>query len=285
MWTIHPIYSENIIIRNVEVKTYSMNTDGIAIDSSKNILIENSNFSTGDDSIVIKSGLEDEGIRLNRPSENIVVRNCNFSEGHGAVAIGSEMSGGVRNVFIKDCSFQGTSSGFRIKSTRSRGGFIENIWVSDIKMNRIEEEAIVFNLQYTSALKNKSISRVPTLRNIHISNVSGSSLGRAIDILGLKDGVMENIFFENIELVEGKKSEFKYAKGVMLKDVFLKINNGPVLAIENGRNIILENFKCENSGECLSIKGEKTFNINIEKAGLGKDKIFIEEKARNEVEI
>lgn len=280
MWTIHPIFSENIIIRNVNVKTHSMNTDGVAIDSSRNILIENSHFSTGDDSIVIKAGLEDEGIRVNRPSENIVVRNCDFSEGHGAVAIGSEMSGGVRNVFVKDCSFRGASSGFRIKSTRSRGGFIENIWVSDVVMNQIREEAVVFNLQYTSALKNKSASRVPILRNIHVNNMSGDCLGRAVDIVGQKDGIMENISFENINLAQGKKSELKYAKGISFRNISLKINDGPVLVIESSRDINLENLKCENNGEeCLSVKGEKTSNVNIEKSGISKEKILIEDKA------
>lgn len=284
MWTIHPIYSENIIIRDVNIKTHSMNTDGIVIDSSKNVLVENSDFSTGDDSIAIKSGLEDEGIKINRPSENIVIRNCNFSEGHGAIAIGSEMSGGVRNIFIEDCFFKGTGSGLRIKSTRSRGGFIENIWMENIKMDNVEEAAIVFNMQYTSALKNKNVSRVPALKNIFVKNINGKSLERAVDIIGQKDGVMENIIFEDIQLEEGKKSELKYAKDISFKNVSLKISEGPVLVIESSRDINLENIKCENNGEeCLSIKGEKTFNVNIEKSGISKEKIFIEDKAKSGV--
>lgn len=275
MWTIHPIYSENIVIRNAKINTYSANTDGFVIDSSENVLVENSNFSTGDDSIAIKSGLEDEGIRMGRPSENIVIRNSNFIKGHGAVAIGSEMSGGVRNVFVKDCFFDGTSSGLRIKTTRSRGGFIENIWISDARMNQLEEEAVVFNFDYTSALKNKEASRVPILRNIYIKNISGNSAKRAISVAGLKDGKMENIFFENFEFQSENKSELKFAKNIEFKNVSLKIKNqGPVFVIENSQNIKFENFKCDNlGGICFNIKGENTSNIDFKESNIGKDKI------------
>jgi len=192
----------------------------------------------------------------------------------------------VRNVFVENCFFDSTGSGFRIKSTKSRGGFIENIWLNNIRMNQIQEEAIVFNMQYTSALKNKKASRNPLLKNIHINNVNGSSLGRAIDIIGLKDGIMKDIFFENINLMEGKKSELKYAKNLELNNIVLKIKNGPALAVENGQNIIMDNFSCENDGGiCLEIKGENNSNVDIKKSGLDDKKIFIEEMAKREVKM
>ncbi|MDO8529630.1 MAG: glycoside hydrolase family 28 protein [bacterium] len=289
MWTIHPIYSENIIIKNVNIYTYSMNTDGVAIDSSKNVLIEDSNFSTGDDAIAIKSGLEDEGIRINRPSENIVIRNSNFSESHGSVAIGSEMSGGVRNVLVENSIFSNSGSGLRIKSTSSRGGFVENIWLNNVKMHNIEGEAIVFNLRYESALKtrNAEASRTPIIKNIYIKNVSGNSMDKAIGIFGLKDGIMENIFFKNIELQSKNKSDLKYARNIEFENVSLKIDKDePVFSIESSKDIKFKNFKCENyGGICFDVKGRSTSNINFKEAGIRKERIHIEDGIENNVEL
>lgn len=288
MWTIHPIYSENIIVRKVTINTHSANTDGIAIDSSKNVLIENSTFSTGDDAIAIKSGLEDEGLRINRPSENIIIRNSKFINGHGAVAIGSEMSGGVRNVLVENSVFSDSGSGIRIKSTKSRGGFIENIWINNVRMNTIEGEAIVFNLRYESALKteNKDASRAPVIRNIHIKNVSGDSMDKAISIFGLKDGVMEDIFFENIELQSKNKSDLKYARNVEFKNVSLKVNaQAPVFSIESSKHITFKNFKCENrGGNCFDVIGKSTSNIDFEESGIEKERINIEDKIKDTAE-
>ena len=133
MWTIHPVYSENVIVRRVTVLTDGPNNDGLNPDSSKNVLVEDSFFSTGDDCVVIKSGLNEDGWRVGRPSENIVVRRLRGQRGHGGVVIGSEMSGGVRNVFVNDCEFVGTDRGLRIKSMRGRGGVIENMYYQNVR--------------------------------------------------------------------------------------------------------------------------------------------------------
>ncbi len=286
MWTIHPVYSENIIVKGVSINTHSANTDGIAIESSKNILIEDSAFSTGDDAIAIKSGLEDEGLRTNRPSENIVIKNSKFTNGHGAIAIGSEMSGGVRNVFIADSTFDSTNSGLRLKSADSRGGFIENIWMKNIKMNMIRNEAIVFNLKYKTALSAK-ILREPLLRNIHIENIDGKFLHKAFDIIGLPNGKMENIFFKNIDFQAEDGSDMKYAKNIEFENVSLKtISSKHALQVRDSQNIKFKNFKCENSSNlCLNIEGRKTLNINLKESGLEKACFSIENGIEKQVEI
>ncbi len=284
MWTVHPIYSENMIIKDIKMRTFSMNTDGIAIDSSKNILIEDSEFSTGDDSISIKSGLENEGLRVNRPSENIVIRKLRFAKGHGGVAIGSEISGGVRNVFIEKCFFNGTSSGFRIKSTKSRGGYIENIWVKNNKMNHVEENAIVFNMNYTSALNSKDVSRLTSLKNIQVENLEGDSAEEGVDIFGQRNGIMERILFKDIWLKQGKESELKYVKGIDFQNFSLSMQEGPLMFIDSSRDVNLINFQCENKdGYCLNITGKRTFNINVKNSGIDKSKIIVEDKAKNGV--
>jgi polygalacturonase len=269
MWTVHPVYSENIIIRKINIRTHSMNTDGIVIESSKNVLIENSDFSTGDDAIAIKSGLENEGIRINRPSENIVIKNCNFTLGHGSITIGSEMSGGIRNVFVGNSTFDGTNSGLRIKSAKSRGGFIENIWIDNIKMKNIREDAISVNFKYKTALKTSRISREPILKNIYVKNIDGESINKAISIIGLSEGKMENIFFENLKFQTENQSDITHAKNINFKNIFLKTNSpGPVLKIENSQNIKFNNFKCENKGNSrLDVIKSKISRMSLEKMG------------------
>lgn len=287
MWTIHPIYSENIIIRKVRINTHSMNTDGVAIESSRNILIENSVFSTGDDAIAIKSGMEEEGLRTNRPAENIVIKNSKFVFGHGAIAIGSEMSGGVRNVFIADSEFNGTNSGLRIKSAKSRGGFIENIWVENVKMENISDEAIIFNLKYKTALKTSKVSREPLLKNIHIENITGKSVNKAISLIGLPDGKMEDIFLENLDFQSENGSDMEYAKNIELKNISLKTTSkDPSFSIKDSQNVKFINFKCENIANlCFNIKGSKTLNIDLEKSNIKKDNISVEDETKEEVEL
>ncbi len=175
-WTIHPIYSENIIIRNITLENDGQNTDGVDIDSSRNVLIENSHFSADDDSIAIKSGLEKDGWRVNKPSENILIRNSTMTKGHSGVAIGSEMSGGVRNVIITDNTFIDTDGGFKIKSLPGRGGVVENIWLSDTEMSLVPI-GISFDMAYASGIRGKNDDE-PVFRNILISDIRMSGVTR-----------------------------------------------------------------------------------------------------------
>src|SRR5437660_5330874 len=128
MWLIHILYSEKVNIHNVNVETYGVgNGDGVDIDSSRDIIISDSFFDTGDDGICLKSGKDADGLRVNRPTENVTITNCVVHRAHGAVVLGSEASGGIRNVVASNIVCKGTEKGVRLKSTRGRGGVLENI--------------------------------------------------------------------------------------------------------------------------------------------------------------
>ena len=141
---------EDLTIRNVTVRNpwFSQNGDGLDIESCKNSIVYDSNFDVGDDAICIKSGKDEDGRKRAKPTENLVIRNCIVYHGHGGVTIGSEMSGGVKNVYVSGCTFIGTDVGLRFKSNRGRGGIVENLFFSDIDMINIPTQAISFNMYY-----------------------------------------------------------------------------------------------------------------------------------------
>src|SRR4030042_5135326 len=190
-WCLHPLMCEDVIVRNITVRnpSYSQNGDGIDIESCKTVILTDSNFDVGDDAFCIKSGKNEDGRKRGMPTENMVIRNCVVYHGHGGVTIGSEMSGGVRNVSVSGCTFMGTDVGLRLKSIRGRGGVVEDIFFSDIDMIDIPTQAISFNLYYgglsaTEMLGNGINSgnnkeeipavseETPRFRNISIRNVT-----------------------------------------------------------------------------------------------------------------
>ena len=153
-WNIHPLMSENLIVRNLTVLNpwYSQNGDGLDLDSTRNVVIYGNKFDVGDDAICLKSGKNAEGRQRARPTEHLVVRDNVVYHGHGGFIVGSEMSGDVRNVYVTDLTFIGTDVGIRFKSTRGRGGVVENIHIANINMVDIPTEPIRFNLFYASSV-------------------------------------------------------------------------------------------------------------------------------------
>ncbi len=216
-WNIHPLMCENIIIDNVLARnpSYAQNGDALDLESCKNALIVNSRFDAGDDGICIKSGKDADGRRRGRPCENVVVDGCTVFAGHGGFVVGSEMSGGVRNFKVSNCQFLGTDVGLRFKSTRGRGGVVENIYISDISMMDIITDAITFNMYYggksVSEMKAAGIvpdnktkvpvdEKTPVFRNIFIENVVCNGAGRAMEFNGLPEMPMDNIRLKNITI-------------------------------------------------------------------------------------
>jgi len=231
MWTIHPVYSENVIVRRVTITTDGPNNDGLNPDSSKNVLVEDSFFSTGDDCVVIKSGLNEDGWRVGRPSENIVVRRLRGERGHGGVVIGSEMSGGVRRIVISNCIFDGTDRGIRIKSTRGRGGAVEDVRVSNVVMRGIKEEALTLNLFYTAAPPEPVSERTPHFRRIHISGVTGDA-DVAAYFAGLPEAPLEDVRCSDVRLRTRKGFVVKDAKDLVLDGLALDVKEGAPLRLE-----------------------------------------------------
>ncbi|WP_198411318.1 glycoside hydrolase family 28 protein [Marinimicrobium alkaliphilum] len=220
-WNVHLVYSENAIVRDVRVNSLDApNGDGIVVDSSKNVLLEYNHLETGDDAVVIKSGMNEDGLAINIPTENVVVRNfraVNVRTGSGGVVFGSETSGGIRNVYVYNGFFDGADRGIRFKTERGRGNVIENIHVRDIEMHNITYEAINVNTFYTGP---SAMGPSPTVRDIFIRNVSVDGVPTGISFIGLPEKWLENIHLENIEIKNAEVgAQFNRVKDLYLKNV------------------------------------------------------------------
>lgn len=230
-WTIHPIYCLNTTIRGVKVITDGPNNDGIDPDSCRDLLIEHCTFDTGDDCVVLKSGYNEDGWRVGRPTENVIVRNCTSQRGHGGLVIGSEMSGGVRNVFMEDCQFAGTDRAIRIKSRADRGGVVENIYARNVQVKNMQREAIILNMDYGSDRNQSAASQPPVFRDMQFENITGDGAPTAIVIQGLADSPIENIRFVNLTLNATKGVVANFAKGLRFDHVQLQTASGPVFQL------------------------------------------------------
>jgi polygalacturonase len=233
-WCLHPLMSDHITISNLFVKNpwYAQNGDGLDLESCSNVLIENSVFDVGDDGICIKSGRDEEGRKRAMPTQNVTIRNCTVYHAHGGFVIGSEMSGGARNINVTNCTFIGTDIGLRFKTTRGRGGIVENINISDIYMKDIPGEAILFDMYYAAkdpivlAGETREPPKVETLpvdettpqfRNFKISNVYCSGAEKAIFIRGVPEMNVQNIVLQNMVLQADKGIDCQEATGILLR--------------------------------------------------------------------
>lgn len=227
-WTVNPQFSENIKITGVTINNpKSPNTDGINPESCRNVHISDCHITVGDDCITIKSGRDLQGRKMNVPCENLTITNCTMLSGHGGVVIGSEMSGSVRNVVISNCVFDGTDRGIRLKSTRGRGGVVENIRVSNIVMRNIKREAIILDLKYSKMPEEPVSERTPVFRNIHISNLTGVDVNIPVYIRGLEESPITDITLTNMNISGKQKPQFINCEKVKLTDVVV---NGEVIS-------------------------------------------------------
>ncbi len=203
MWHIHPVLSTNVIVRNVRVVGHGPNNDGCNPESCKDVLIENCSFDTGDDCIAIKSGRNNDGRRVNTPSENIIVRNCLMRDGHGGVVLGSETSGGIRNIFAENCSMDSPNldRALRIKTNSVRGGVIENVYMRNVTIGQVAEAVLKVNFNYGEG---DAGTFTPTVRNINMENITSKKSRYALYISGYEHspitGIhLKNCNFENVE--------------------------------------------------------------------------------------
>lgn len=210
-WCLHPLLCESLIINDVKVFNpwYSQNGDALDVESCKNVLVTNCFFDAGDDAICLKSGKDEDGRKRGKPCENVIVKNNTVLHGHGGFVVGSEMSGGVRNVYVSGCSFIGTDAGLRFKSTRGRGGVVENIYIENINMIDIPNDALVVDSYYAVRTSDTLIPDVseetPVFRNIHISNVFCKGAGRVAFFNGLPEMPIKNISIENMVVTDAKE--------------------------------------------------------------------------------
>ena len=222
-WVIHPIECDDVTVRGVTVHSYNLNNDGCDPESCSNVLIEDCTFFTGDDGIAIKSGRDQDGWRMGRPTENVVIRNCTFNSKANGVCIGSEISGGVRNVYIENVRISGAKNGIYFKSNLDRGGFIEDIRVLGVQADTIHNSLIYFDPDY----KSESREHYPTrFTDFRISDVTAGNVGNcAIDITGFQDMPIENVRITDVTVRKaGTPVKVSYADNVILQDI--TINGG-----------------------------------------------------------
>ncbi len=238
-WNLHPYLCQDVALRHVTLFNpgYAQNGDGIDVDSCDGVLIEDCKIDAGDDDICLKSGRNEQGRKLGRPTENVVVRNCEIGTGHGAITIGSEMSGGVRNVKVSHVTANGTDMGLRFKSTRGRGGTVENIEIDDVKMSNMLTAAIDFNMYYMIRSATRQAMPVnegtPIFRNFKITNVTCESAGTALNIVGLPEMAVEGVTIENADLTGNKAGTMVDGKGITLKNVHIHAKDGGVVSVTN----------------------------------------------------
>ncbi|MEM1526764.1 MAG: glycoside hydrolase family 28 protein [Ignisphaera sp.] len=247
MWNIHILYSKHITVENVNILApdYSPNTDGIAVDSSSDVYIRGCLIDVGDDCIVLKSGKNEEGRRIGIPTTNVFVSNCLMRRGHGGFVIGSEMSGCVRNVSIENSVFEGTERGIRIKTTRGRGGIVENVIARNITMKDIIYEAIVIDMFYEPVPPEPVSERTPIIRNIHIQNITCYSAGQAIKLAGLPEMPISDVVIENTRINAVKGVSISNTVNLKLLKVRVASSEGQPMVLENVRNISMEDCTAE----------------------------------------
>jgi polygalacturonase len=274
MWPIHILYSENVVVHSITINTYpGVHTGGIYLDSSSYIRISDCFIETGDDGIVIKSGKDADGLRVNRPTENVTITNCTVRRAHGAITLGSETAGGLRNIVVSNMICEGTQVGIRIKSRRGRGGFIEDVRFDNWTMENVKEAIVVTNYYAmegevyngdTTVVNN----RTPVFKNIAISNITINHAGKVLSIDGLPEMPVEGLVITN--LTASGKTGMKATNTIDLELHNVRINaeygpaffvsksneteldnvssskplvNTPVIRIESGHGTIIRNSK------------------------------------------
>lgn len=261
-WNLHPLMCENVLVEDVQVRNpaFAQNGDGIDLESCKNALIVNSTFDVGDDGICIKSGKDADGRKRGIPCENVIVNGCTVFKGHGGFVVGSEMSGGVKNIYVSDCQFLGTDVGLRFKSKRGRGGIVEGIYIKNISMFDIQTDAITFDLYYggKSAVevladgdekKSEEVETfkvdetTPSFRNIDIQHVICRGARRAAYFNGLPEMPVSNVLIKDMEINNAQEGiVINRTDGVTLDDIKVSAKTHTLNA-KNSTNLLVNGKK------------------------------------------
>jgi len=277
-WCLHPLMSTNLTVKGISVKNpwFAQNGDGLDIESCRYVLVENSVFDVGDDGICIKSGRDEEGRKRAMPTQDVIIRNCTVYNSHGGFVIGSEMSGGAKNIFVDDCTFVGSDIGLRFKTTRGRGGVVEHIYINNINMKNIPGEAILFDMYYMAkdpialAGETREAPKVvmqpvteatPQFKNIFIKNVVCDGAEKALFIRGLPEMNINNINIENFTASSDHGIEISEAKNINLKNVnVIAAKPGPLVTVLNSNDLKFQSLNTDKQAE-IKVAGDRTANI------------------------
>ncbi|HEX5110438.1 MAG TPA: glycoside hydrolase family 28 protein [Vicinamibacterales bacterium] len=202
MWEIHPVLCTNVVVRGVTIRSHGPNNDGCNPESCRDVLIERCSFDTGDDCIALKSGRNDDGRRIGVPVENVIVRDCTMKDGHGGVTIGSEISGGARNVFAERCRMDSPDldRALRIKTNAIRGGIVEKVYMREVTIGEVKEAIVHVDFNYEEGDKG---SYTPIVRDIDVRNVTSRTSAMGLFLRGYERSPISNVHltdctFENV---------------------------------------------------------------------------------------
>lgn len=289
-WTMHPLLCTHISVRNVTVKNnwYAQNSDAIDLESCQNGIVEGCTFDTGDDGITIKSGRDEQGRKRGVPTENFIIKNNIVYHAHGGFVIGSEMSGGVRNMYVSDCTFMGSDVGLRFKTTRGRGGLVENIFVNNINMTNIPGEAIIFDMYYAAkdpvpltasdhflpVIKEEPINEgTPQFKNFQLKNIICKGAETAILIRGLPEMKVKDILLENIYIESNKGIKCIEAENISLKNIEVLCQDSLLAIAQNAHNIQIEGLKYgQHINTILHVQGSNSKAISLRNTKVDKKK-------------
>ena len=246
MWTVHLLYSDNVVVRDLIIESYpGVHTDGIAVDSSRNVRISNCYIDTGDDGIVIKAGKDADGLRVNRPTENISITNCSVHHAHGAVTIGSETSGWVRNLVASNITCDGTQMGVRIKSRRGRGGGVEDVRFDNWTMENVGTAINITNYYLMEGEKPATnpepvSARTPVFRNIAVTNMTVNHARVAVDIEGLPEMTISNLRISDLIASAQTGVKAYHTDHLELHHVQINAERGPAFLIRDSSDLELD---------------------------------------------
>jgi polygalacturonase len=281
-WNLHPLMCEDLTVRNILVRNpwYAQNGDGIDVESCKNVLIEGSVFDVGDDGICIKSGRDEAGRKRGMPTEEVIVRNNVVYHAHGGFVIGSEMSGGARNLFVYNNSFIGTDIGLRFKTTRGRGGVVEKIYIANTFMKNIPGDAILFDMYYAAvdpvpmAGEERAAPKVeflpvteatPQFKDFYIKNVVCIGAEKGIFVRGIPEMNIQNINLEDVTIKSKIGIEIIEATNINLKNIHLVSDKtNPLILVENSKQINISGLKSDTEIQNLiTLSGDRTEAVSL----------------------
>ena len=302
-WNIHPLMCQDLTIDGVTIRNpwYSQNGDGIDLESSKNVIIANSSFDVGDDAICIKSGKDEQGRNRGLPTENVIVDNCTVYHGHGGFVIGSEMSGGARNIKVSNCTFIGTDVGLRFKSNRGRGGIVEDIYVENIKMINIPTEAILFDIFYNGKSATELLEKgetlpvssiypvsieTPVFRKISFNNITCNGARRALFFNGLPELNIQDITMKNMTISSQLGADIRESDRIMVENIRILNTEGPAIILKNSKNIDIKGFSSSKDMKCvLKVEGETSKNIRVKSNSITKENTLVQKEVTEIPEI
>jgi DNA sulfur modification protein DndE len=278
-WCLHPLMTQHLVIRDITVRNpwNAQNGDGLDLESCRYVLVENSSFDVGDDGICIKSGRDEEGRKRGIPTEDVIVRNSTVFHGHGGFVIGSEMSGGARNIFVSDCNFLGTDVGLRFKTARGRGGVVEKIYVNNIRMNNIGGAAILFDMYYmakdplamfagedkAAIVFKPATEGTPQFKEFYIRDVVCKGAETGIFVRGLPEMNINSIQMENISIQSKKGFVCIEGSNISLKNANLHCDDKTVIDVLDSKNVILDNIGHKSGEILLTVGGDRSKDIRL----------------------